>query len=89
MLSPLFPLSFVIFKVPSFSTVPAIEIPVPEDWFVRFIVPLFLTRPLPPTSRAPALFSTVKVPLTLETSPSIVTPPVPLFVIVVSPAAPE
>ena len=89
MLSPLFPLSFVIFKVPSFSTVPSIVKPVPEVLLVKFIVPLFLTRPSVPISNAPALFSIVKLPFTFETSPLIFMPSVPLFISFVSPKTEE
>ena len=44
---------------------------------------MFLSSPEVPTFKAPALLVIVIVPLGLETSPLILIPPVPLFVIVV------
>ena len=82
---PLVPVSLVTSKSPSFLTVPFKANLVPDPLFVNVIVPLFLTNPVVFTSKSPAEFVTVKLPLAFETSPAILTPDAPVFVIVVLP----
>ena len=59
--------------------------PSPFSSLVIFIVPLFKTFPVEPIFSEPSLFVIVKFPLGFDTSPFILIPFAPLFVIVILP----
>ena len=83
--SPSLPVSLVAISVPALDTLPFKASFVPEPLFVNVILPLFLTTPDVSTRSCPAEFSTVRLPLGFKTSPAMLIPDAPVFVIVMSP----
>ena len=79
------PVSFVAVNVPSFVILPLSFKPVPVPLLRNVIAPLFFTIPVVSTRSSPEEFVTVILPFGLETSPAILTPFIPVFVIVISP----